>query len=120
MSDYIKHKEYKMPNGRTVTAYFDELGCAKITIQAMDALFDMLNSSEQQWTPCSERLPDENEDVLLSVKYTGHLSNRSPFVEEGFLTRKGWYSIFGDNYNELLVEVIAWMPLPEPYKGETE
>ena len=45
MSDYIKRKEYKLPDGSTVTAYFDELGCAKITIQAMDALFDMLNSS---------------------------------------------------------------------------
>ena len=45
MSDYIKRKEYKLPDGSTVTAYFDELGCAKITIQAMDALFDILNSS---------------------------------------------------------------------------
>lgn len=46
MSDYIKHKEYKLPNGRTVTADFNELGCAKITIQAMDALFDILNFSD--------------------------------------------------------------------------
>ena len=45
MSDYIKHKEYKLPNGRTVTADFNELGCAMVTIQAMDALFDILNSS---------------------------------------------------------------------------
>ena len=46
MSDYIKHKEYKLPNGRTVTADFNELGHATITIQAMDALFDILNSSD--------------------------------------------------------------------------
>ena len=46
MSDYIKHKKYKLPNGRTVTADFDDLGIAKITIQAMDALFDILNSSD--------------------------------------------------------------------------
>lgn len=46
MSDYIKRKEYKLPDGRTVTADFNELGCAKITIQAMDALFDILNSSD--------------------------------------------------------------------------
>lgn len=46
MSDYIKHKEYKLPNGRTVTADFDELGIAKVTIQAMDALFDIFNSSD--------------------------------------------------------------------------
>ena len=46
MSDYIKHKDYKLPNGRTVTADFNELGHATITIQAMDALFDILNSSD--------------------------------------------------------------------------
>ena len=46
MTDYIKHKEYKLPNGRTVTADFNELGHATVTIQAMDALFDILNSSD--------------------------------------------------------------------------
>ena len=40
MSDYIK-REYKLPNGGTVTADFDDLGIAKVTIQAMDALFDI-------------------------------------------------------------------------------
>ena len=46
MSDYYKRKEYKLPGGRTVTADFNELGCAMVTIQTMDALFDILNSSD--------------------------------------------------------------------------
>lgn len=46
MSDYIKTKEYKLPDGRTVTADFNELGHATVTIQAMDALFDIFNSSD--------------------------------------------------------------------------
>ena len=45
MSGYMQ-KEYKLPNGRTVTADFNELGCAMVTIQAMDALFDIINSSD--------------------------------------------------------------------------
>lgn len=40
MSDYIKYKEYKLPNGRTVTADFNEFGEARVTIEAMD----MINS----------------------------------------------------------------------------
>lgn len=44
MSDYIKHKEYKLPNGRTVTADFNEFGEARVTIEAMDYLMDMINS----------------------------------------------------------------------------
>ena len=38
MSDYIKTKEYKFPDGETMTAYFDEYGIAKITIQAFMVL----------------------------------------------------------------------------------
>ena len=45
MSGYMK-KEYRLPDGRTVTADFNELGCAMVTIQALDALFDILNSSD--------------------------------------------------------------------------
>lgn len=44
MSDYIKYKEYKLPNGRTVTADFNEFGEARVTIEAMDYLMDMINS----------------------------------------------------------------------------
>ena len=48
MSDYIKTKEYKFPDGETVTAYFDEYGIAKITIQALDAIFDnFINSADR-------------------------------------------------------------------------
>ena len=48
MSDYIKTKEYKFPDGETVTAYFDEYGIAKITIQALDAIFDIfINSADR-------------------------------------------------------------------------
>lgn len=32
MSDYIKTKEYKFPDGKTAIAHFDEYGIAKITI----------------------------------------------------------------------------------------
>ena len=48
MTDYIKTKEYKFPDGETMTAYFDEYGIAKITIQALDAIFDkFINSADR-------------------------------------------------------------------------
>ena len=37
MSDYIK-REYKLPNGGTVTADFDDLGIASIFIKTMNVL----------------------------------------------------------------------------------
>ena len=72
--------------------------------------------SAQRWIPVSEKLPEENEMVLISAKYIGHLSQNAPYVEEGFFTHDGWYSAYGDDYSELLAKVVAWMPLPEPYK----
>lgn len=118
MSDYM-HKEYKLPNGRTVTADFNELGCVMVTIQAMDALFDILNSSEQQWTPCSERLPEEGKDVLLTYKNNMVVGNWEDIC--GDVT---WYANSGDGWFTATESVdndgipIAWMPLPEPWKGE--
>lgn len=64
------------------------------------------------WIPCSERLPEEEADVLLSLRsldvYTGFRANA-----------EGCFYIDGDGYVEY-ENVIAWMPLPEPYKESDE
>ena len=88
----------------------------------LEQIIDIVSAlpSAQQWIPCSERVPEENEMVLISAKYIGHLSNNAPYVEEGFFTHDGWYSAYGDNYSELLAKVVAWMPLPKPYKEEND
>ena len=69
---------------------------------------------EQQWIPCSERLPDTNRDVLLQFKTN---------MGVGFWENGEWGVNTGDNiYSEIgegEAKPIAWMPLPEPYKGET-
>ena len=55
-------KTYELPNGRKMTADFDENGIGKITIQALDSLVNELNeyASEEcdndcehcTWTEC--------------------------------------------------------------------
>lgn len=67
MSDYIKTKEYKFPDGETMTAYFDEYGIAKITIQALDAIFDnFINSADRvevvRCKDCKHRPIDTQEE----------------------------------------------------------
>ena len=62
-----------------------------------------------RWIPCSERLPEEHVEVLVTTK-RGHLfiaENSSLFG--GWLTEGGFLGDF---------EVLAWQPLPEPYKEE--
>lgn len=62
-----------------------------------------------KWIPCDERLPDIEKKVLVTI-----WCHR---VEQGFLSRKGkWFVIADDGINE--ATVIAWKPLPKPYKKE--
>lgn len=79
-------------------------------IEALDMAIEALKQTH--WIPCSERLPEVGEDVLISVGsgvYEAHLRES----KEYFLTHK----------TKALVaewEVDAWMPLPKPYEGGTE
>lgn len=66
--------------------------------------------SAQQWTPCSEGLPKEEDDYLIT-DYSGGIKtievDSFMFYEDG---TKDWF------YSQ---NPIAWMPLPEPYKEGT-
>ncbi len=95
-------------------------------IQQMEAV-----DGSGKWTPCSERLPeltihenepfigewDDSEPVLiyhkdnkyeysyLIAQYTNGLGNNEV----------GWTEMEGAND---VIDVVAWMPLPEPYREE--
>ena len=74
----------------------------------------------QQWIPCSERLPDhpENDDYYLVTIQCEHYDGWDDYVT-GFAewTKRGWDEVscyIGQ------IKVVAWMPLPEPYKEGRE
>ena len=59
--------------------------------------------SAQQWIPCSERLPDQNGKYLVV--------GRQKAINILKFDGGRWYGKWG---------VVAWMPLPEPYKDKHE
>ena len=76
-------------------------------------IIDIINRQPKvgEWLPVSERLPDDGETYLIT--------NAESF--EQYHTYKGWYDgtkgIWHMTGNfERKMNVIAWMPLPEPYK----
>jgi hypothetical protein len=69
-----------------------------------------------RWIPLSERLPKDKTYVLTTIKVSNRIAHaRSGWYESGF-----FYNDNGDIWKATDMEVIAWMPLPKPYKAESE
>ncbi len=65
----------------------------------------------QRWIPCSERLPEMYYNYLIT---TGEGDTDIGTFSPEF---KRWYICDADGFKRT-DGVLAWMPLPEPYKGE--
>lgn len=83
--------------------------------------------STPQWIPCEERLPDKNCDVLVTfIPSAGNLWTKVMIANYSDLMgiisyRIFWTGNYGKNdFVNITDQVSAWMPLPEPYKEETD
>jgi len=77
---------------------------------------------QQQWIPCSERLPEEdNVEVLCTVKQqsiTDH--SETIIVEQGCYFYGTWLLSYDNQRVNCTREVIAWQPLPSPYQPKED
>jgi hypothetical protein len=85
------------------------------------------SQSEQKWIPCSKKLPDEkdagvlkklgvekhSEYVFATVEVKGERMAVTACTYDGKWDWNMKYA-FPD------YKIVAWMPFPEPYKGESE
>lgn len=95
--------------GKGLSYYGELLGCIE------DA------STVEKWIPCSERLPEcdygyeSTEGVLFQLK-SGSIE--VGFYGTGGIQRDKYFRVYRDGGEGFDVrDVVAWMPLPEPYKG---
>ena len=70
-----------------------------------------------EWIPCSERLPKENEYVGNVCKYY-LIQDEYGDMHVAHLSGRGWETI--ESFVPLRCDVLAWMPLPMPYREESE
>ena len=72
-----------------------------------------------RWIPVTERLPDINDHYTSDVclVYCDNGAYAFAELEENIFGQVGWDCEREDEYHESVGTVIAWMPLPEPYKG---
>ena len=89
----------------------------------MDAFDEYVESNEPHWIPVTERLPEADgyghyflvclENGVVRIDgFSRTFTTRCP---DGFYYETDHFT-WRQNQNK----VVAWMPLPEPYKGVTE
>ena len=84
---------------------------SKVKVTALKKAVEALEQS--RWIPIAEKQPEEFRPVLICIKLPEGISQ---CVATRLLDDNG-NSVWTTDYN---VEPIAWQPLPEPYKPESE
>ena len=75
-----------------------------------------------EWISVKEKLPETNDEVLTTYTYPGVPGKR--YVETASYWDDGdgeghWYSVWDEHrVKKAYPVVLAWMPMPKPYKGE--
>lgn len=70
--------------------------------------------NESQWIPCSERMPEINTYVLATTVW-GDVTIAERLGAISTYDNYDWFTCEGNN-NAENEDILAWMPLPEPYK----
>lgn len=99
---------YKMRDAMVRLAKYEDTGLTPEQVRELQ--------ERQRWIPVSERLPDEPEEnpIFENKKLELYLVSvrNTDYAFRAFWNGK----LFTDGWSKL--DVIAWMPLPEPYKQE--
>ena len=85
-----------------------------ITNEAIEIVKQEAERYNNGWIPCSEKLPDVRQDVLVTVKYTGFMGMHGYWIKTGHMEAENdWWeiaqavkSLHGNHYQNHLRSMI--------------
>lgn len=127
MDDTMKYSE--MPNSSDLIYRQAAIDAAdavwsvtgdKNVAKVWDQIKDLPSAQpEPQWIPCSERLPEQYGNYLISI----HGEDEPDIGTINPNDKRGWSLCDANGFHwasDKKLIVTAWMPLPEPYKERRE
>lgn len=119
--DYIK--KTINPYGRPFEGTAYEFG-----LKLMDFIENIDGEKANGWVPVNEKLPEDEKECLVTLEkvygtpeiFMG-IASYLKFGNDGYWNEKKYGYLEWDKYSDghggtKMYKVIAWMPLPEPYK----
>ena len=111
--------DFICPQDSTYRLGVDRWQSCDITRMVLEAAEALEKLEKFQWVPVSERTPDDYGAVLLQYSNRRWLeTEKRETLDIGYFDAFGNEELRTEGSENFRGEVVAWMPLPEPYKKE--
>lgn len=117
MDDYISRRAaLKGLEDLNIASFYEDNEDSKEVYTEVKAMLKALPSAQPGWIPVSEKLPEENGQYLITVKYK-HVDGYDDIYAEHGEWYDGKWDMFCFGHCGEVEGITAWMPLPKPYIG---